>query len=375
MKKCVLIWCLVGWTVAALGQTAGWQDAARSGEQAAVAFWNLENYFDPVIEHPDKPRWTATKFYSKADMFGKTMLAMPSVPLAIGVCEIENEKCVRALVRGGGVLAEAGYRYSYVHFDSPDRRGIDVALLYRKDAFRLAGAEAIRVREFATRDILHAVMVGRDAGEAGCGPAGGEGAGLGGGEALGLAASLAVGDTVEFFVCHFPSQISGASSGDRREIVAAVLDSALAAVPAGRKIVVMGDFNSDCTDKLWDTIGARRAEMWAGAEKAGRVRSAEDAGSERSAEEAGSGRRAENALANKAMEIEAKERGSHKFQGTWSMLDNFFCNFPSRMVIFSPEFLLEQDKAYGGMKPRRTYIGPRYNGGVSDHLPVMLIVE
>lgn len=355
MKKCVLIWCLVGWTVAALGQTAGWQDAARSGEQAAVseqaavAFWNLENYFDPEIEHPDKPRWTATKFYSKADMFGKTMLAMPSVPLAIGVCEIENEKCVRALVRGSGVLTEAGYRYSYVHFDSPDRRGIDVALLYRKDAFKLVVAEAIRVREFATRDILHVVMIGRGAGEAGCGPAGGE--------ALGVAASLAVGDTVEFFVCHFPSQISGATSSGRREIVAAVLDSALAAVPAGRKIVVMGDFNSDCTDELWDTIGARRAEMWAGAVKAGR------------------GRSAENALVNKAMEMEAKERGSHKYQGTWSTLDNFFCNFPSRMVIFTPEFLLEQDKAYGGMKPRRTYIGPRYNGGISDHLPVMLIVE
>lgn len=344
MKKCVLIWCLVGWT---------------------VAFWNLENYFDPVIEHPDKPRWTATKFYSKADMFGKTILAMPSVPLAIGVCEIENEKCVRALVRGGGVLAEAGYRYSYVHFDSPDRRGIDVALLYRKDAFKLAGAEAIGVREFATRDILHAVMVRSSI----------AGRGLDGDEGPGVDASLAAGDTVEFFVCHFPSQISGASSGDRREIVAAVLDSALAAVPAGRKIVVMGDFNSDCTDELWEKIGARRAEMWAGAEKAGRGRRAEDAGSERSAEEAGSGRRAENALANKAMEIEAKERGSHKFQGTWSMLDNFFCNFPSRMVIFSPEFLLEQDKAYGGMKPRRTYVGPRYNGGVSDHLPVMLIVE
>ena len=73
----------------------------------------------------------------------------------------------------------------------------------------------------------------------------------------------------------------------------------------------------------------------------------------------------------------ANARGTIKYHGRWEQIDHFFVSpsMEGHMQIFAPPFLLEDDPAYLGTKPRRTYIGPRYHGGLSDHLPIILKTE
>lgn len=287
-----------------------------SAEDRVAMFWNLENFFDPDIPHEDKPGWSHGRFYHKADMFAKTVLYVGTsgeytcaVPGLIGVAEVENEKCVKALCRRSGILSEAGYKYKYVHFDSPDRRGIDVALLYLADQYELLAAEPISVPDFQTRDILHATLATQKP------------------------------DTLEVFVCHFPSKLSGKVSDDRRRVVSELLLNELVKLPMGhnlenptRQIIIMGDFNSDTTDPLWREIP----------------------------------------LQNHALAFPKASRGTTKYKGSWTTIDLFFSSTSGKMQVIKAPFLLEPDKSFQGNKPRRTYIGPRYNGGVSDHLPVIL---
>ena len=71
--------------------------------------------------------------------------------------------------------------------------------------------------------------------------------------------------------------------------------------------------------------------------------------------------------------LPAAAPGTIKYHGRWEQIDHFFVSptMEGQMQIFAPPFLLEDDPAYLGTKPRRTYIGPRYHGGLSDHLPII----
>jgi hypothetical protein len=294
-----------------------WRAICGAALSFCILFWNVENYFDPFDDPlkndneflPGAERhWTWNRFEAKRDGIAQTIVAAADktgeLPALVGLAEVENRLVVSQLVRKT-MLSDLGY--DFVHRESPDERGIDVALLYRKDVFRVLSVDSLRVPGFATRDILYVTL--RCRGDL---------------------------ESLHVFVVHLPSKRGGArASQDRRQIAQQVLehavDSLLQEEPSSR-IVVMGDFN--------DTE-ARIA-----------------------------------GLSVPPFDGSPSAPGTLKYHGRWEQID-WFCVSPAldslaRMQIFAPSFLLEPDVAWLGSKPRRTYVGPRHNGGLSDHLPIIL---
>ena len=254
-----------------------------------VVFWNVENFFDYHSE--GKPQyWTKGRFQAKCDAIAKTLLRIADrygrLPDAVGFAEVENAFVLRRLVRETA-LRKLDYRI--VHYDSPDHRGIDCALLCRESTLPLrAGAPKHLLDSaggvMATRDIL-----------------------------------LAEFDRLAILVNHHPSQLGG--KAERRELAQARLRALTDSLhTAGQPCTLaVGDFNQD----LWGRGG-----------------------------------------------------GTIKYNGQWEKIDGGFADgfLRVREEVFADPLLLEEDKAFGGTKPRRTFVGPRYTGGVSDHLPVVFIV-
>lgn len=303
-----------------------WREIGVTLGVIVVMFWNVENLFDsfddplkndneflPAVER----HWTWQRFERKRDGIAQTVVSVADesgdLPALVGLAEVENRMVVSQLVRKT-ILADLGY--DFVHRESPDERGIDVALLYRKDVFRVVAVDSLRVPDFPTRDILYVKLRCRVK------PVMPD-----------LVRDL---DTLHVFVVHLPSKRGGArASQGRREAALAVLehavDSLLTEDPAN-PVLVMGDFND--TD-------ARVA-----------------------------------GLSVPAFAGPPTVPGTLRYHGRWEQID-WFCVSPAldsaaRMQIYAPPFLLEPDPAWLGVKPRRTYVGPRYNGGLSDHLPICL---
>ena len=297
-----------------------WREICGAALTFCILFWNVENYFDPFndpLTNDDEftpaaeRHWTWQRFEKKRDGIAQTIVSVADeygeLPALVGLAEVENRMVVSQLVRKT-MLADLGY--DFVHRESPDERGIDVALLYRKDVFWVLAVDSLQVPDFPTRDILYVKLRCR--------------------------VETGMTDPLHVFVVHLPSKRGGArASQGRRETAVAVLehavDSLLAENPA-QSIVVMGDFND--TDA--------------------RV----------------------SGLAVPAFTGPKPVPGTLRYHGRWEQID-WFCISPvldslARMQIYAPPFLLEPDPAWMGVKPRRTYIGPRYNGGLSDHLPICL---
>ena len=297
-----------------------------------VLFWNLENFFDwkrdSTLGNPSEAsftpqgqrHWTRTKFMRKCDAVSKAVFWIAGqegrLPDVIGLAEIENAFVLRRLLEWTA-LKKAGYHP--VHFDSPDPRGIDVALLYRGKVLQLVNAKPVPVEDkrnkqnFRTRDILLAeFMFGKD-------------------------------ERIAFLVNHHPSKYGGNSSGKRKtalETLSSVTDSLFNA--GFERIVAMGDFN----DTPPSTEGYSRK------------------------------------MVNLAAPLAKKGEGSIKFQGRWEMIDMFFVsesivkrNVSVKMTVAKVPFLMVRDNAYAGEKPFRTFTGPRYSGGVSDHCPIVLMIQ
>lgn len=290
----------------------------------SIVFWNLENFFDCVdggqsssdaeFSARGQRHWSRKRFDAKAALVSKTILWCDSLPSVVGVCEVENERPLKALVHGD-VLRKCGYRY--VHYDSRDPRGIDVALLYRQEEMELVGSYPIpvvaskedgRTDTLRTRDILYVCLQRRSDGE-----------------------------LWHFYVNHHPSKYGGASSSERRLVAMATLRRSIDSLVARgcTNIVAMGDFN--------DTPDAAAFSLM------------------------------DSCMVNMGR---AQKDGSIRFKGNWQLIDNFLVSGDlvgkMEMEVLRPPFILESDRQYPGLKPYRTYVGPRYNGGVSDHLPVML---
>lgn len=293
-----------------------------------VMFWNLENFFDyrndstSVSDADFSPRgsrhWTRKRFYAKCNAVAKGILWASAregaVPDVIGLAEIENAFVLRRLTQAT-VLRKLDYRI--IHFDSPDRRGIDVALLYR--GLKQLGSHPAHLFNadstiMATRDILVATFTTQQ------------------------------GDTVAFIVNHHPSKFGGAAASEARRNIAVERLKQLAdslQTLGVQKIIAMGDFNDTPANPVYHKL--------------------------------------EPTLWNKAEEFYKKGHGTIKYDGKWELIDMFFVSPPllqnSKMDIIYIPFLQTPDKAATGTKPLRTYSGPRYLGGVSDHCPVWLQVE
>lgn len=314
---------------------------AATGLKAQIFAWNLENYFDTrddpaTADDGFTPggeyHWTRRKFIAKRNLIAKTIIASgecfgSEMPALVGLCEVENRYVLESLVNDTPL---ARLRYRILHRDSPDPRGIDVALLYDPARVKVLAHGWITVREFATREILYAkVALG-----------GGSSSRVLAGDSAAAPPLLPPVDTLHIYVNHWPSKYGGAkASKHKREAVCdallAHLDSLQKAEPAAR-ILLMGDFN-DSPDAGVIMELCRAAQLH---------------------------------------NITPKEGGTIKYKGQWEMIDQMLASPAAACKIgpaevFRPGFLLEEDKAFLGVKPRRTNIGPRYNGGASDHLPVI----
>lgn len=317
------------------------QSASERGDYR-IMFYNVENLFDArndslTLDDTFTPEgvthWNFAKYKKKTNRIAQVIMAVGGweVPELVGLCEVENRYVLEGITQH---TALAKFRYEIAHFDSPDRRGIDVALLYQKDKFNLLHTEAIPVHlkdESTTRDILYVKGV------------------------------TITTDTLHVFVNHWSSKYGGAlETIPKRNAAARALRSktdSLLQKDSLAKIIVMGDFNTEAERiPLQKTLGAKI--VWEDFENSGLYNL--------------------SALWNKIVGY-----GSHKYHGVWSSLDQLIVSnglvkgkgflFTSQKdaYIFKAPFLLEEDKA-GGSKPFRTHIGMRYNDGFSDHLPIYL---
>lgn len=308
---------------------------------AVIVFWNVENLFEA----------NGGKASLEAQKIGRTLLYIGEnsggPPDIVGLAEIDGEAVVRKIARCDA-LKDLGY--GYIHYDSPDPRGIDVACLYRRSRFRPVESKAIRVPWFSTRDLLKVRFVRVDGAEAGAGNCAHDGN------------RDSDGDTLTVFVCHFPSKLGGQKvSGPKRDSVVALLKRSLDSTAV--RTVIMGDMNSGPDDSCFGPLElAGMVNMGLGIIKG-------------AAESTLKGHAKGTAKAT----TDDRAEGTYKYKGQWELIDNFLLSpdlaESSVMKVGMIPFLLEPDREYGGMKPFRTYVGPRYNGGISDHLPIILQLE
>lgn len=298
-------------------------------DEKLVVFWNLENFFDYVDggegesdrewSSTGSRRWTKTRFYTKCDAIAKTMFWIGEkygrMPDVIGVAEVENSGVLYKLL-SSSLLRK--YDYKVVHYDSHDRRGIDVALLYRSSLYRKVSS-SVTVPEYdaqklSTRDILQVCLESVD------------------------------GERMNVLVNHHPSKYGGSQASESRRDAAMTamrnLCDSLAVADSGIPVIAMGDFN--------DTPDGEQFRMLDGV------------------------------LVNKADSLFRTGQGTIRFEGKWDLIDMFMVSGSisekSAMEILQVPFLMTYEKKYPGLKPLRTYSGPRYIGGVSDHCPIVLTV-
>ena len=280
-----------------------------------IISYNVENLFDCQHDSlkndssflPDgMHHWSYRRYYAKLDRIAQVVVNISGwtpVPL-VGLCEVENAHCLHDLC-----YRLKRFNYRYVHYESPDERGVDVALLYDSTQVKILNSKPLLVnlQGDKTRDILYACCL------------------------------VNKRDTIHAMVCHLPSQLGGSAATQwkrnmAKQVIQQQIDSIFALHPAAN-IVVMGDMNSEPMDDL-------------------------------------------SGMSNATKDLAKEGKGTHKYQGIWSCLDQFYVSShlleKSSVSIFSPEWLLEEDTKYLDYQPKRTYVGYRYHDGYSDHLPIVL---
>lgn len=294
-----------------------------------VAWWNVENLFDtrddPRTNDDDftpqgELHWNRARLDNKLRGIYRTLTLM-DLPDVVGLGEVENAYVLRELI-GSTPLVKAGY--GFVHFDSPDRRGIDVALLYRRDRFEVTSSGIVSLSDsasgFYTRDILQ--VCGR----------------------------TPEGDSLCFLVNHWPSKRGGDEAEARRLEAAQTMRRLMVDLKAehpGAAVVAMGDFNCTAAEAPFSQ------GMAFGTDSIN-----------------------PDGIRNLTLRL-PKDWGSHKFQGLWDYLDQMFLLADEPWMVgdikvMRFEHLLVGEQAKVGQRPKRTYQGTRYEAGLSDHLPLLL---
>ncbi len=302
----------------------------KDRSEQLFVFWNVENFFDwtdhgmgesdAEFSSMGSRRWTRKKFYAKCDALAKTLLwigdSYGRLPDVIGLAEVENRRVLQLLLESS-LLRKCGYEI--VHHDSGDRRGIDVALLYRNEVYDLSESFITTPQhegeKLSTRDILTVRLRRKTDGE-----------------------------QITFIVNHHPSKYGGSkASEERRESVMINLSElcdSLLKTPENKQIVAMGDFNDNPDGQQFSIL--------------------------------------DGFMKNMALELHQKGEGTIRYEGRWDLIDMFMVSpeleESSVMEIVRVPFLMTREKKHPGEKPFRTYSGPRYIGGVSDHCPIVLLI-
>jgi predicted extracellular nuclease len=312
-----------------------------SDPEYRIVFYNTENFFDTSNDSltaddeftPEGTRhWNYPKYKSKLGHLYKTLIALGSwtPPDVIGICEVENRRVLTDLVNQTPL---AKYNYRIIHANSPDARGIDVAMLYNGDRVHVFQYRYFGIGKpgLFTRDILYCK------------------AGLG-------------RDTCHFLVNHWPSRSAGQIETEPYRLAASsrlrsIADS-LFHHNSSAKIVIMGDFNDEPGDISLSQILQAKTET-------GNVQT--------------------DYLYNLSMAPAGEKfKGTVKFRGQWTLFDQVIVSGsllkslkglhvePGGYHIYAGSFLLMPDEQYNGFKPFRTYNGYQYQDGFSDHLPVFV---
>lgn len=309
----------------------------------SVAFYNIENFFDtidgPNIDEEFLPngamKWTSYKYKAKLKnmSYAISQLGLDITPggaSIIGLSELENRSILEDIVKQP-VLANRQYKIA--HFDSPDRRGVDVGLLYNPRDFQLSSKKSFRLRlpsdtAFRTRDQL-------------------------------LVSGYLLGEKVHVIVNHWPSRTGGEVASEPKRIAAAALTKSIVdslyLADANSKIIIMGDLNDDPSNlSTSQTLGAKR-----------------------SMDEV-----QEKGLYNPMWRILEGGVGSLSYNSQWNLFDQIIISKPLiqnnnehlrfwKAEVFNKNFLIQQEGTYKG-SPKRTHAGGVWLDGFSDHFPTLI---
>ncbi len=316
--------------------------------QLLIVSYNIENLFD-ITDDPHnsgdndwtpngKKKWDKERYDKKISDLSKVISSIndKELPDIVGICEIENRKVLEDLVADTLLLAAD---YGIAHEQSPDPRGIDVALIYKKSEFEYISHQAIEVRladnaKYHTRDILHVVgLVNKK-------------------------------DTLHVFVNHWKSRSGGQAETEHKRLNAAkILRSQVDNIlknDENANIVILGDMNDEPQDKsIAEVLNATNN------------RNSKD----------------NLELFNAMLDKDLEEKGSYSYKGAWNMLDNIIISqnlMKNRLgfhictnegEIFKEEWFMYYQTKIDEFIPSKTYGGKNYYGGYSDHLPVYLILK
>jgi len=305
-----------------------------------VAFYNIENLFDIYNDEQTNDddflptsakKWTAKRYGKKIYKVGSVISKIGfeftnNPPALVGLAEVENDLVLKDLIKSEDL---SNYDYGFVHYESGDERGIDVALLYDRNEFQVESSQTYSVdiktsegeKDF-TRDIL-------------------------------LVTGILDGDKLHILVNHWPSRRDGEDESAYKRIITAkkVMDiiSELKLQYESPKIIVMGDFNDNPNDESV-MLMKDNAELF-----------------------------------NPMETLLTHERGSQNHDFKWNLFDQILCSqnlltsnqngysFESA-DIFDDQFLTQYHGKYQG-QPFRTYVGKKYMGGFSDHFPVYMYLK
>ncbi len=309
--------------------------AASSPDNFRIGFYNVENLFDtkddPDVDDaqflPDSEKKYTEERYQKKLSDLADVINWMGQPALLGVCEVENKGVMEDLAAQAQLQKT---NYKIVHRDSPDGRGIDVGLFYNADLFSVKDVETLRVYfpetiedRRPTRDVLHATL-----------------------ELKGTK------ETLHVFVNHWSSRRGGLAASEPKRLIPAGLVNKrvkeIEAADANANIIIMGDFNDEPTNN------SVLNHLLPG-----------------------------TSLTNLSATADAKGEGTYNYKGNWNMLDQIIVSramqlepklSSSEAVIFKRDEIIYKDKKYGD-KPSRTYGGPNYYGGYSDHFPVYIDVN
>ena len=304
-----------------------------------IMFYNVENLFDTYNDTTKDDddflpegtmRWTKTRYEKKIKALYKTIIAAGewSPPEIVAFCEVENREVLENLIYGTYL---SKYNYGIIHEESPDQRGIDVCMIYRRDCIKIIESRywipaGIKKESFTSRSILYTKLTYDY-------------------------------DTIHLFINHWPSRRGGVLHAEKlRNKIAMMIrekaDSINEKASNGAKIIILGDLN--CTPDDHEI----------------KVLVSEDA--------------SDKFLINLSENQAAVGLGTYRYMGTWEMIDqvivsekllsckNGLYTDAKNLRIFRPDFLLTKDLKYPGFTTLSTYKGYLYQGGFSDHLPVLL---
>ena len=318
--------------------------AQKTDKSFTVVFYNVENLFD-TIDQPGvndqeflpsaEKKWNSERYLKKIEDLAKVIGSIgDDLPELVGLSEVENRDVLLDLIHSSALLSA---NYGIVHEDSPDERGIDVALLYRKDRFVYKNHEKLEISlpfdsTDRTRDILYINGEAPD------------------------------GKELNIFVNHWSSRYGGTKESEPKRLIAAVtlrrrIDMLLAR-SSDPRIIIMGDFNDEPTNRSVNGIL--------------------QASDKRKNIEVGD-------MYNLFYDMHnLYNRGSYHYKETWNMLDQIIVSYnlinqKSKYsttyeggIIYKADFMTFKNQE-GDEVPNRTYGGPVYYGGISDHFPIYVV--